>query len=206
MFCKVRVADDTLVIIYKLTVTSASASPLCTLLGSDSTSPLLSLEEYIPAFASSGSVGYPMSAFPVNAIDGALCVVGVSPEPARDYGIFHTHYDSSGANCGSAVFVIFVYIVSTVVLLQAINHVLESSGDKQLSRCICVAILCSFVVLEVYDYFVLSSDFSFFGKSMRVFDFISIALLLYGIEVYGREDQPDAEVVTNYSPPTTSRA
>jgi hypothetical protein len=45
-----------------------------------------------------------------------------------------------------------------------------------------------------YDY-----GYGLFGSTIGISDIISIIILLIGMEIYGRDPEPDVEIITNFS-------
>jgi hypothetical protein len=59
------------------------------------------------------------------------------------------------------------------------------------------AVLTAFLAAIVYDIvFIENIQDSYFG----VTDFLSITVLLIGMETFSRDPEPDPQLVTNYSP------
>lgn len=102
-------------------------------------------------------------------------------------------------NCSNSMWLIFSYVVSTILSLASTNLVLQN-GHQLLSRSILFTILLSFLLLWVYDrYHTQYQPAPFiFGGSVGIFDILSILILLIGVEIYGRDQEPDVEVITNY--------
>jgi hypothetical protein len=85
---------------------------------------------------------------------------------------------------------------------MSINSVV-TIGSQIVGRAVSGSVLAAFIVLSFYDYLTASSYHSMiFSCHVSVLDVIAMVVLLWGMEVYGRDPEPDVEIITNY--PLTS--
>lgn len=134
-------------------------------------------------------MGFPVSSFSENFWDGVYCLMGSDPESSTAL------YNTSHTACSFAILLVIGYVVSTALVLQCVDNVLASSG-KVLGRSMTGAVLMSFLAAIIYS--VNSSDV-IQNASFGWADFVAITVLLIGMEVFGRDPEPDSELVTNYS-------
>ncbi len=65
------------------------------------------------------------------------------------------------------------------------------------------AVFVAFIALGIYDTKV-DYGYGLLGSTIGITDLVSISALLLGMEIYGRDPEPDIEVVTAFTPvPTT---
>lgn len=114
-------------------------------------------------------------------------------------------------DCGSSMFLVVGFVLANLLIIMSINYVLHTSTNW-LGRSIVFAVTVAFVVLWIYDCHVLNYYGSWgawlggqlFGSSVSFVDIISLVLLLIGLEIYGRDPEPDIEVITNYDSPKST--
>lgn len=133
--------------------------------------------------------GYPISSFSDNFWDGFYCILGQDPDPSTAL------YDTTHTSCSHVVWLVLGYVLSTALVLQCVDNVLLSSG-RALGRSMAAAVLVSFVAAILYS---LSASSMIENASFGWADLVAIALLLVGMEVFGRDPEPDPELVTNFS-------
>ena len=85
------------------------------------------------------------------------------------------------------------YVISNVVVLECIDRVLQSS-NQILGRVMAAAVFVAFLALRIYDTNGLGSN------DVDFLDIISIIVLIAGMEIYGRDPEPDIEATTTFSP------
>jgi hypothetical protein len=128
---------------------------------------------------------------------GFRCFVGLTPnENARDDDT------SREIHCGDSMYLIIGYVIATFAILASINIVLQYSG-LIVSRAVSTAIFAAFVVLSIYDLHESASE-GFLGGKIGIFDYFAIIILITGMEIYGRDPEPDVEIITQYSHSATS--
>jgi hypothetical protein len=135
---------------------------------------------------------------------GWKCFLGSTPTDINRDDDMTSYYVS----CSHSLWLVMGYVLATIGVMMSINVVLRLNS-LLVSKAICAAICVAFVVLWLYD--VSSSPFQsnpfVFGGSVGAVDLVSMAVLLVGMEVYGRDPEPDVELITNYvtaSPISTS--
>jgi hypothetical protein len=134
-------------------------------------------------------MGFPVSSFSENFWDGVYCLLGSNPDSSTAL------YDTSHTSCSYAIWLLVGYVISTALVLQCVDNVLVSSG-RVLGRSMAGAVLMSFLAAIIYS--VNSSDMiqnATFGWA----DITAIVVLLIGMEVFGRDPEPESELITNYS-------
>lgn len=142
--------------------------------------------------------GFPMSSFLHNMQDGYECVIGTytrgeEEEEKEEEELYAKEY----MDCRANLWLLLGFVVSTVLVLLCINQVLYFR-DQILGRSMAVSVLFAFVTLAAYD----STHKYFGGNSLGYADIVSMAVLLIGMEIYGRDKEPDIEVITNYNKPS----
>jgi hypothetical protein len=90
------------------------------------------------------------------------------------------------------------YVLSNVIVLECVDRALQTN-DKVLSRATSVAVLAAFFMLGFYDTNLGYDDDGIVGTSFNSVDFVSIVVLLVGMEVYGRTPEPDVEAITQFT-------
>jgi len=145
---------------------------------------------YVVQGLSSGWMGFPITSFGENFWDGLYCWLGQDPDDET------SSYDTSHTSCRVVFWLILVYVLSTVLVLQYIDKVLTIKNSV-LGRSMVAAVLLSFLAAWVY-----ASTFSaqIESSSVGVADFVSIFVLLAGMEVFGKDPDPDPELITSFSP------
>ena len=108
-------------------------------------------------------------------------------------------------NCHSGLLLILLFIISTIIVSECIDRVLQKSAHI-IDRCLAVAICTAFIALGIYDTKVIEEtgyDHPYggllFGTSIGYADLISIIILIIGIEITGRNALSDVEAVHNYA-------
>lgn len=132
-----------------------------------------------------------MDTFFDNISDGLICFMGQNPEN-------FTRYDSAYATCSCSSLLVLGYVISNVIVLECIGKVLQSN-NLILARSMAAAVFVSFLALGIYDT-KLGYQHGLFGSAIDISDIIAIIILLFGMEVYGHDPEPDVEAVTNFSP------
>lgn len=125
---------------------------------------------------------------------GWMCFLGSTPEEnIRDDDL--TYY----VDCSNSMWLILAYVIASIVVMSAIDSVIHTNSHI-LGRVMVSAILGAFLVLWLYD--VKYSRYQpipyIFGGSVGLVDIIAVIILLIGMEIYGRDPEPDVEVITNY--------
>ena len=140
--------------------------------------------------------GFPIMSFMHNMKDGFGCVTG-SYNSAKDAEPYTNEY----MNCDGNTTLVFGFVVSTALVLLCIDQVLYFK-DQILGRAMACSVLFAFATLAVYDYTHPYFGPGLFGSSsVGLADILSIIVLLVGMEIYGRDPEPDIEVITNYVKP-----
>jgi hypothetical protein len=147
-------------------------------------------------------LGYRQSPMFHGSYYGWMCFLGETPaDRNRDDDI--TIY----VNCSDSLWLILGYVLSTFCVLACMHMVLESSS-AMVPRLLLSAITAAFLLLWLYDahYSKYQPSPYIFGGSVGTVDVLALLLLLVGMEVYGRDPEPDTELITHYSPPSQSRS
>lgn len=134
--------------------------------------------------------GYPLSSFIDNFWDGFYCWLGEDPNPLTAL------YDTERTSCVILFWLIIGYVLSTILVLYCVEKILITNS-RILGRTMAVAVLISFFIAWVYDIYY--SDFiqdSTFGYA----DILAMIILLIGMEIFGRDPEPEPELMTNFSP------
>ena len=120
-----------------------------------------------------------------NVYDGFACFVGYGPP-------LEPKYDVSDCICVYSFVPVVLYVLSNILVLQCIDGVLQN-GNRVLGYAMAAAVLLAFVALGVYDR-KMDEDHSYDRVigSIGIADFISIALLLLGINAH-HSDQEHAD-------------
>lgn len=147
-----------------------------------------------------GGSGFPITSLFQNLRDGWSCVFGSDPDQGS------SSYDTSYANCQYSFWLVLAYVLSTMIVLTCINTVLQIS-HRTLGRSLAAAVCLAFLVLGAYD----STGTDRYGAviigdNVGWSDICSIIVLLVGLEIYGRDPEPDVEVITNFAPIAAPRA
>jgi hypothetical protein len=66
------------------------------------------------------------------------------------------------------------------------------------------AIFVAFIALVVYDVQSNEPAYGYFNSNIDIADMLSIIFLLAGMEVFGRDDEPEEIFVTNYEGVSTA--
>lgn len=100
--------------------------------------------------------------------------------------------DYTSASCSDTYIVVIVYVLSNIAVIECTHRILMAHPqilEKAFFWATCVALSA----MAFYD--------RFFGRSEDEFSAISVfavASLLIGLLLYGREEEPDCEVVTDF--------
>lgn len=134
--------------------------------------------------------GYPLSSFIDNFWDGLYCWLGEDPDPLTAL------YDTEKTSCVILFWLIIGYVLSTILVLYSVEKILITNS-RILGRTMAIAVLMSFFFAWIYDVYYnnLIQD-STFGYA----DILSMIVLLVGMEIFGRDPEPEPELMTNYSP------
>lgn len=137
--------------------------------------------------------GYKLKANPfVNIFHGLECFIGIDPDPT----------DHSGNNCSESLWVIIAFVLSNFLVLYFLGKVLQLS-NQVVGRAMALAIFVAFIVLWAYDIYINNTRGSFvLSSNVGLCDISAIVILLVGMEIYGRDPEPDEELITNFVPPT----
>ena len=130
--------------------------------------------------------GYPIEFFFTNIVDGYNCFLGNGPDESG--------YDTSDSICSYSYFLVLGYVISNILVLECIDIVLRAR-KQILERSMTAAVLVAFFALAIYD-----NDF---GQDSHGIDFqniLALIVLLIGMEIYGRDPEPDAESLTAFVP------
>ena len=136
------------------------------------------------------NIGFPLSSFSENYGDGLRCLLGYNPDERT------VNYDTSFTNCEGSILLCLLFVLSNIIVLESINVVLQMS-NQVLARSMAVAVLFAFTALGVYDTEV-DYGLGYWGSNIGTADLVSIVFLVWGIEIYGNEAEPNVEVLTNY--------
>lgn len=132
--------------------------------------------------------------------DGWTCFLGRDPYGREGVTDSHVNYGS----CNMSFWFLVVYSISNLAVFVSVSNVIQSSY-RLLGRAMAAAILVAFCVLWAYDWGTLDDDDSgsradrLFGSSVGISDCISVIVLIVGMEVYGRDPEPNIEVITEFS-------
>ena len=124
--------------------------------------------------------------------EGWQCFRGIVPENS----IFPFD-DSVEDVCSECFWLVFSYVGCTALVIECINHVLQIS-NQLLGRAMAAAVFLAFISLAIYDKQV-NYGIGLFGTNIGLADVLSLVVLLYGMEIYGRDPEPDVEGITHYS-------
>lgn len=158
---------------------------------------ICSLFSAVCCVAPSGLLGYSLQADPLSNVQSGLqCFLGYNPEPGNR---------ETAANCSNSMWLICSYVLSNFLVLECTTRVLQLS-NRILGRAMAAAILVAFLALWAYDIVVNRHRGSFVLSSANVglCDVLAMGILLWGMEVYGRDPEPDEELITNYAQNTTT--
>jgi hypothetical protein len=148
--------------------------------------------------------GYPLSSFFANISDGLDCLWGNDPEPQSPKSL----YDSADTQCHNSMWIVLAFVISNIIVLECIDKVLQMS-NQLLGRAMALAVLFAFLSLMAYatkeaddDDSTSRTGFISHHNAGSTFvgyaDIFSIIILLCGMEIYGRDPEPDVEVITNH--------
>ena len=150
---------------------------------------------------------YPLSSIFRNFIDGISCFFGYIPDTDSDFSL---NYDSTSAVCTNSTFMVVGYVICNIIVLECVDRILlrtsTISNNKILERGMIIAVFLAFIILGFYN-----NDFAFSihsnsnddgdNSSRTTFDFpniLAIIVLLIGMEIFGRDPEPDVESITAF--------
>ena len=136
--------------------------------------------------------GFPIRTYVTNVKESWMCFRGITPPNS----IFEFD-DNTGNSCDGCVWLVLSYVGCTALVIECINHVLQIS-NQLLGRAMAAAVFVAFIALAIYDKHT-NYGAGFFNTNVGVLDIVSVIVLIYGMEIYGRDPEPDVEVITNYS-------
>lgn len=149
-------------------------------------------EIYVVISLDNKGKGYSLESFPRNFIDGYRCILGHS-----NVDLDNAPYNTTYTVCDHYnIPLILVYVISNVVILECVRRVLVLN-NRALGRSLAVAVLFSFTALGIYDTR-MDLGIGLFGTTIGYADIVSIIVLLYGMDVYGRDLEPDVEAITQF--------
>lgn len=155
--------------------------------------------------------------------DGWICFLGLDRE-------FHSHVKPrSYSDCTESLWLVILYVVSNLFVLVSVSSVIRLSSHL-VGRMMAIAVLVAFIAMCIYDWEIVSElsesrhhsrrrDDDSIGDdghstkaigedttgeysrdSVGILDVIALISLLAGMEIYGRDAEPDEEAITNFSP------
>ena len=138
-----------------------------------------------PPGISDGWDAFPLSSFTSNMGDGLNCLLGNDPAGG-------TSYDSTRTNCSYSYWFVIGYVLSNVVVLECIDRI-SHTKNQILERALSFAVFMAIIGLAVYD-----NDFGIDGCKLDSATVIAIFILLVGMEMHGRDPEPDCDAVTAF--------
>jgi len=134
--------------------------------------------------------GFNISSFHANIVDSFSCIQGNMPN--ADDSI----YDTAFTSCSYSIFIVVGFVLSNIMIQECIGQVLQTS-NLLLGRCVAAAVCMAFIALGVYD---TNVDYGngIYGSNISFIDIIAVVVLIAGLEMYGEDMEPDAEIITNY--------
>lgn len=130
---------------------------------------------------------------------GWRCFLGDTPtDRVRDDDL------QDDLNCEYSMWLIMGYVAATFCVVGSINIVLQQSS-RIVSRAVSAAIFTAFLFLWAYDVNRHENSAYILGGSVGLADVAAIIVLIVGMEVYSRDPEPDVELITNYSSPSSSK-
>ena len=108
------------------------------------------------------------------------------------------------AYCGIALPLLSLYVASILVVNMAVDRVLQYGSGPLLYRAVTAATITAYVVLGFVAHGVpaLTGHGVLSGMSMAMLNLPSAVLLVLGNEVYHRFSEPNAEILTEWVPPS----
>lgn len=111
--------------------------------------------------------------------------------------------NDSNSECSEGPWIILVYIISNVIVLESIDK-LASMSSCMIGRTMSTAVTTSFIALAIYDNMRDYHVTNHFHSSMLYqcsigIDVLSAILLIIGLEVYSTDSEPNIEVMTSYA-------
>lgn len=138
-------------------------------------------------------LGFSLRADPfTNMFEGVQCFLGLHPDSSDP---------DTAANCSNSMWLICSYVLANFLVLVSTIKVLQLS-DQILGRAMAAAIFVAFVVLWMYDIAINQQQRGgfVFSSNVGLCDIVAVIILLAGMEVHGRDPEPDEELITNFSP------
>ena len=100
------------------------------------------------------------------------------------------------------MWVIIAFVLANFFVLFYLGKVLQLS-NQVVGRAMALAIFVAFIVLWAYDIYINHVRGSFvLSSNVGLCDITAIIILLVGMEIYGRDPEPDEELITNFVPST----
>jgi hypothetical protein len=138
--------------------------------------------------------GYPLVSFTQNIQDGWGCLIGKKPH--HDDDLDDADYVVDNFSCSNNIYVVLGYVLSTIFVVACINRVFQLSS-KSIGRMTSAAILLAYAVLLAREMIfpIIHQE----NVSSVFVDAIALMLLISGMEIYGRESEPENEMITEFS-------
>ncbi len=135
--------------------------------------------------------GFPIDRFFSDVSGGFRCLMGKTPE--GDPG-----YDTEYSICEGSVYLILSYVICTIVSLFSVEKVLQL-GNQILGRALFIGVFFAIITLAIYDK---SQDngYGFYGSNIGILDIVAFFCLLWGMETYYHDPEPDGQALTSYIP------
>ena len=95
------------------------------------------------------------------------------------------------------VFYVFIYVISAVVILECLHQLYQRLHRRMINRTLLFSVFMSIIVLAVYDVVYSSgSGIGLLGSHVYITDIIAWAVLLWGIFIYNKDEEPDETFLT----------
>lgn len=115
------------------------------------------------------------------------------------HGMRFAYYDITYTECDELnLKLVILYVLSNVVIFECVHRILQMN-NQILGIAMSLALISSFIALGLYDT-EMDYGIGLFGTTIGLADVTSLFILLYGLDVYGRDPEPDAEIITDYTP------
>ena len=124
-----------------------------------------------------------------NLINGFECLQGLK-EKSELNNDFHSE-------CQGSIWLILGYVLSNIAVLACIDQVLQTS-NQILGRVMAFGVFFAFIALGIYDTHEYKDYGGLNGGTIGFTDLISLVFLIIGMEIYGSDPEPDAELVANF--------
>jgi hypothetical protein len=113
------------------------------------------------------------------------------------HGVRTPHYDLTYTVCDSwNLKLVILYVISNVVIFECVHRILQSH-NRLLGQVMSLALISSFIALGLYDS-EMDYGMGLFGTTIGLADVTSLGVLLYGLDIYGRDPEPDVEIITDF--------